>query len=127
PAHREPFADDGDAGPRPTDLEAHHQRQCAANEEKDHPREKELDADDLVGSGEDVLPQETQFRVGMRPGLMTYAHGGLLSRYRETGEPGPAGTSRLPAALLPVCVRQPGREVLTGRMHVEPAAHVGVA
>ena len=53
---------------RPAELEADQQGQGAADEQEDHAGEQELDADDLVIFGEDVLAQEAQLRVAVGVG-----------------------------------------------------------
>ena len=49
---------------RPAELDAHQQGQRAADEQEDQAGEQELDADDLVIFGEDVLAEEAQFVGG---------------------------------------------------------------
>src|SRR5262249_42543207 len=73
PARREPSADDRDGAVGPAHLQAHQQRQSAADEQEDDGREDELDADDLVIFGKDVFPEEAQLRVGVRMGFMRMA------------------------------------------------------
>ena len=55
---------------RPAELDAHQQGQGAADEQEDQAGEQELDADDLVIFGEDVLAQEAQLRVGVGLGFV---------------------------------------------------------
>src|SRR5262249_16127075 len=67
----EPLPEDRHLGVRPAELHTHQERQQAADEEEDNRRDQELDADDLVIFGEDVLAEEAQLVVPVR---MTVAH-----------------------------------------------------
>ena len=49
----------------PAELEAHQQSERAADEQEDQAGEQELNADDLVIFGEDVLAQEAQLGVSV--------------------------------------------------------------
>src|SRR5262249_57977864 len=86
PALREPSPDDRDGARRPADLQAHQQRQRAADEQEDQAGEQKLDADDLVIFGEDVFAEEAQLGVGGGRGLgVADAHADLPRKSRRRG------------------------------------------
>src|SRR5262249_42306670 len=74
PALREPAPDVRDGAGRPAELHAHAQRQNPADEQEDDAGDQELNPNDLVIFGEDVLAQEPQLGVGVRGRGMTDTH-----------------------------------------------------
>ena len=81
------LAQDGNLGVRPAELRADQHGQEPADEQEDQRREQELDADDLVIGGEDVLADKAQLRMCVGLGFMGKADAHARSSLKRCQDP----------------------------------------